>query len=64
MIMSEAFYAITDVGPYRSYQVVLFDDADARDAGWIRSGFFRRIRTPVPREQERHILMPVVLKEA
>jgi hypothetical protein len=34
---------MTSVGPYAEYQVVVLDDANPTDAGWITSGWFQEI---------------------
>lgn len=44
--MERAYWATASVGPYREFQVVVFDDAREPDAGWIRTGWFREIVAP------------------
>lgn len=44
--MLRAYWATANVGPYREFQVVVFDDASEPDAGWIRTGWFREIVNP------------------
>lgn len=57
-----AYYAITALGPYVEHQVVVLDERDPEDAGWIRSGYFRELADP--QSAQDHILMPVVLDGA
>jgi hypothetical protein len=40
--MDKAYYAITNVGPYKERQVVVLDDAD----GWTRTGYLRELIDP------------------
>jgi hypothetical protein len=59
-----AFYAITDIGPYRSHQVVLFEDGN----GWLGTGYFIRLVESSPQRLARtdadgHLLIPVVLRD-
>lgn len=44
--MERAYWATASVGPYREFQVVVFDDAREPDAGWVRTGWFREIVVP------------------
>ena len=44
--MERAYWATASVGPYREFQVVVFDDAREPDAGWVRTGWFREIVNP------------------
>ncbi len=53
----KAYYALTDVGPFRAYQVVVLDEQD----GWVRTGYLRELLDP-PREDEL-IYLPVKLAE-
>lgn len=49
----KAYYAITDVGPYRAFQVVLFEPGD----GWTRTGYFRELAMPA-RDVVRELAAP------
>jgi hypothetical protein len=42
--MDKAYYVLTDIGPYKAYQVVVLPEWD----GWVRSGWLRELKTPVP----------------
>jgi hypothetical protein len=54
--MQRAYYALTDVGPYRAYQVVLLDEQD----GWTRTGYLRELKDPAPAQSPAEpILIPV-----
>lgn len=50
--MAERVFVVsTDVGPFGRNHVVLLDDADPTDAGWIATGYFAEIEEP-PRGDE------------
>lgn len=49
----KAYYAITDVGPWRAFQVVLLDPDD----GWTRTGYLRLLEMP-PRDVVRAMAAP------
>jgi hypothetical protein len=58
--MDRAYYAITDVGPFRASQVVVLDEQD----GWVRTGYLHELVTPPLRDAWRQgyeIIMPVML---
>lgn len=42
--MEHAYYAITDVGPFRLGQVVVLPESD----GWTRTGYLRELINPAP----------------
>jgi len=42
--MIKAYWASTDLGPFRSGQVLLLDDQD----GWTRTGWLVELVDPVP----------------
>lgn len=45
--MAERVFVVsTDVGPFGKGHVVLLDDADPTDAGWINTGYFHEIEEP------------------
>lgn len=56
--MDKAYYAITDVGPFRERQVVVLDDQD----GWVRTGYLCELVNPAP-GRPYDILLPVVPPE-
>lgn len=43
----KAYYALTDIGPFKAFQVVVLDE----QSGWARSGWLRELIDP-PREDE------------
>lgn len=45
--MAERVFVVsTDVGPFGKNHVVLLDDAEPVDAGWIATGYFHEIEEP------------------
>lgn len=41
--MIKAYYATTNVGPYKEGRVVVLDDEHYEQAGLVRTGFFKEI---------------------